>query len=281
MFILPSIEQCRANKRSLINKWLKNKESFAVDFIKAKNFFEQCFIFHHFAIPYNYIGEMEGQIPKSLTDGKIKSHAELEKKDLSEIQKRTLDFLDIPIGLNQYVFFSFGAPLVNTGPGALIFALSLKTFLQNYEYSEAWVSWGDIFTHMDQLYGIISQLSSSQERKLLNKYKQTIFLLEDIPELAAYFVTSHENDIFEVLNKRWKKFKSGYWGPEIKIKKFFPLKLVSHCFIDHPNSRAGKLAYALYDANILTSKPIEDCYFAASRFREFNRNAPYGLGAAT
>jgi len=111
---------------------------------------------------------------------------------------------------------------------------------------------------MDQLFGIIHQLNTSQELEIISTYKQTIFLLEDVPELAAYFVISNGKDVFDILSKRWKKFRSGYWGPEIKIKKCFPLKLISHCFIDHPNSPAGRLAYAFHNANIITSKPIVD-----------------------
>jgi len=76
---LPSIKQCRDNKRSLVNKWLKNKEFSNDDLVKAKEFFKKCFVFHHFVIPDNYIGVMEGQIPKILADGELKSDSELKK----------------------------------------------------------------------------------------------------------------------------------------------------------------------------------------------------------
>lgn len=275
MFKLPSIYECCANKQLLINQWLCDKIISKQAFFDAKKFFEKCFVFHHFAIPdYTWEEKLrKGQIPKNLASGQIKSHAELAKSGHSELSYRTIDSLDVSLGLNRYVYFSFGAPIKNTGPEALIFSLPFEALLKNYKYPQIWVSWGDIFTLACEIFGkdfIYKEwISDSQFEELIRQYKRNVFLPEYIPEVAAFFAISNYKNKFEALKKRWFKFRSGYWGPEIKIENSFTLKHVSYCFIDQPDSPAGELAYALYRAGILNVEPIIDEYFHLNRFEDF------------
>jgi len=51
-------------------------------------------------------------------------------------------------------------------------------------------------------------------------------------ELAAVFTISHGMDISETINRKWYKRRTGYFGPEIKIFRNFPLKYITHCFIN-------------------------------------------------
>lgn len=52
MVDLLTVEECKANKQSLIEKWLKNTTPFSektyADFLQ---FYQNCFVFHHFCIP--------------------------------------------------------------------------------------------------------------------------------------------------------------------------------------------------------------------------------------
>lgn len=265
MFQLPSIEECKANKKLLINTWLNKKSSdtFQKKLTKARQFFEKCLVFHHFVLDFSQEHYLyKEQIPEVLTDGLLKSRSLLNKMTF----KRVLE-LDILLGLDRYVYFSFGIPILQTGPSALIFAVPLKVLIDNYPYPKAWASWGDVLLFVEKMFGeeaIFHDLQPQQLEQLVDQYKQTIILLEDIPELAAYFALSNFNDHIHALTRKWKTENPWYYqGPEIKVEKVFPLTLITHCFINEFNSPSGKLAFILKEKGMLTKNCIitEDLYF--------------------
>ncbi|MCL6478334.1 MAG: hypothetical protein K6T65_07940 [Peptococcaceae bacterium] len=268
MFELPTINTCKNNKQILINKWLNDKPKHIPNdkLIEARRFFENCNIYHHFIVNYSWEKELNNRkIPKSLMGGFVKSNALLDKWSPVSLN-RTLDF-DKFFNLDQYVYFSFGMPVARTGPWAMILASPLKALINEYRYPHSWASWGDIIILADKIFGEHfskrRQLDASLQEMLLKElaiqYSQTIILVEDIPDIAAYFAILNYSNYSDAIVNEWKTKNNnlaGYQGPEIKVQDFFPLKYASHCFVNSNNSLAGKLAELLYQEGLLRCKPI-------------------------
>lgn len=113
------------------------------------------------------------------------------------------------------------------------------------------------------------KINELQFSRIAQQYQEAIFLPEGIAELAAVFTISHGMDISEAINRKWYKRRTGYFGPEIKIFRNFPLKYITHCFINDPNSPAGEIAKFLYQKKILSVEPIIDRFFHKDIFRRF------------
>lgn len=272
--ILPSVGKCKENKRLLIKKWLKNSTFNTKELEKRKYFFQNCFVFHYFTIPNEiaYCRNLASKISELLPDRLLKSSYDIRVSNLFRPVGNTLENIDILLGLDQYVFFSFGAPIKRIGKTALIFGLPLQKLLDNYEYPQIWVSWGDIITYvidiLDNPY-FHNRIEESQFNKITQQYQEAVFLPEDIAELAAIFTISHGIDVSEAINRKWRKQRSAYFGPEIKITRNFPLEHITHCFIDEPNGTAGKIARVLYEKRILPVEPTTDRFFDKDIFKRF------------
>lgn len=238
IMILPSVSNCKENKRRLIKKWLKNSTFNNKEFEKRIHFFQKCFVFHQFKIPPEIAYSSKSS--ELLSDGLVKSYHGIRKLDFSP-PGDTLENIDPLLGLDRYVFFSFGARETPTGNTALIFGLPLQKLLDNYEYPQIWVSWGDIITYAVDILDnshFHYRIEESQFNKITQQYQEAIFLPEDIAELAAIFTISHGMDVSKAINSKWRKQRSAYFGPEIKITRNFPLKHITHCFINNPDGAA-------------------------------------------
>ncbi len=235
--ILPSVGKCKENKRLLIKKWLKNSTFNTKELEKRKYFFQNCFVFHYFTIPDEiaYCRNLASKISELLPDRLLKSSYDIRVSNLFRPVGNTLENIDILLGLDQYVFFSFGAPIKRIGKTALIFGLPLQKLLDNYEYPQIWVSWGDIITYV-------------------------IDILDN-----PYFHNRIEESQFNKITQQC----SAYFGPEIKITRNFPLEHITHCFIDEPNGTAGKIARVLYEKRILPVEPTTDRFFDKDIFKRF------------
>lgn len=247
IMILPSVGECKENKRRLIKKWLENSTFNDKEFEKRKHFFQKCFVFHQFKIPLEIAYSSKSS--ELLSDGLVKSYYDIRKLEFFP-PGDTLENIDPLLGLDRYVFFSFGAPEALTGNAALIFGLPLQKLLDKYGYPQIWVSWGDIITYAIDMLGEQffhdRKINELQFSRIAQQYQEAIFLPEGIAELAAVFTISHGMDISEAINRKWYKRCTGYFGPEIKIFRNFPLKYITHCFINDPNSPAGEIAKFLY-----------------------------------
>ncbi|HHV34414.1 MAG TPA: hypothetical protein GXX59_02390 [Syntrophomonadaceae bacterium] len=236
--ILPSVSKCKENKRQLIKKWLKNSTFNDKELEKRKYFFQKCFVFHYFTIPNEiaYCRNLTSKISELLPDRLLKSSYDIRVSNLFRPVGNTLEKLDPLLGLDQYVFFSFGAPIKRIGKTTLVFGLPLQKLLDKYEYPQIWVSWGDIITYAVDMLGDQffhdRKINELQFSRIAQQYQEAIFLPEDIAELAAVFTISHGMDISETINRKWYKRRTGYFGPEIKIFRNFPLKYITHCFIN-------------------------------------------------
>jgi hypothetical protein len=192
MFNFPTITECKTNKQRLIENWTKDKPPID-NYIYANtlNFYRKCYVFHHFIIPdevYDSYLMNEAQ-ENFLLDGIIKSSF-----DHGYAAGATLDDLDKPLELDRFVFFSFGSVRLPTADGALIFATPLQNLLDHYNYPDIWSSWGDIFTYAIDLRGTEflnnGKLTNSELALIIHKYRNSIILPEDIPDLAAIFTIS-------------------------------------------------------------------------------------------
>lgn len=268
---LPSASECKENKRRLIKKRLKNSAFNGKEFEKRKHFFQKCFVFHQFKIPPEIAYSSKSS--ELLSDGLVKSSYDIRTSKLFHPVGDTIEELDSLLGLDRYVFFTFGAPRARIGDTALIFGLPLQKLLDIYEYPKIWVSWGDIITYAIDMLGdqffYDRKINELQFSRIAQQYQEAIFLPEDIAELAAIFNIPHGMDISEAINRKWNKQRSVYFGPEIKITRNFPLKHITHCFINDPNEAADKIAKVLYEKRILPVEPITDHFFNKDIFKRF------------
>jgi hypothetical protein len=270
--ILPSISKCEENKKQLIKKWTKGKVLNHKELEKRKTFFQNCYVFHHFKIPQETINHYltTNTIQDLLPDGLLKSSHEIHASQLFHPVGITLDWLDPLFGLDQFVFFSFGAPQLKTGNYALVFALPLQKLLDKFEYPQIWVSWGDIFTYAMDIVGVhqTHKLNKTETSKIIRLYQNVIIQPKDIAELAAIYTITHNKSVSEIINQKWLK-EYGYFGPEIKISNNFPVKHFTHCFVNDLDSTAGKIAKVLYEKRILPVEPTTDRFFNKDIFKRF------------
>lgn len=269
MFVIPPIDICRKNLQHLKEQWLSSPDVAPISpeqIYEAERFFKKCFIFHHFLIdPIWYPLIQKNKIPEILADGFLKSSHLLHKTGGGNSRQRILS-LDTILGLDRYVYFSFGMPVSLPGSGAIIFALSFQTFTEMYRHPTTWVSWGDIFLVVEELFGkntlfyerwLLDDLSNLDKK--IKEYNQRIILSEEIPEAAAYFSVSNYSDYKKALLNEWKtKSRDAmfYQGPEIKIEEKFPLKNIEFCIIDKPESMAGKLVALLRQKGLINPSCI-------------------------
>lgn len=275
IMILPSVSKCKENKKQLIKKWLKNNNLNDKELKKRKNFFQKCFVFHHFIIPDEiaHCRNFTSKTSELLPDRLLKSSYDISVSKLFRPVGNTIKKLDPLLGLDQYVFFSFGVPIKPTGNTALIFSIPLQKLLDKYEYPQMWVSWGDIITYAVDILGDQyfhnRKIEESQFSRIAQQYQDTIFHPEDIAELAAAYTISHNIGISEVINRKWHMQHNGYFGPEIKINRCFPFNYFTLCFTNDLNSIGGQFAKFLYKEGILPVEPILDRFFGKDIFRQF------------
>lgn len=229
---------------------------------EAERFFKKCFIFHHFLIdPAWYPLIQKNEIPEILADGFLKSSHLLNNTGRGNSRQRILA-LDTILGLDRYVYFSFGMPVSMPGHSAIVFALSFQTFAGMYHYPTTWASWGDIFLVVEELFGK-NTLFYERElldvacnlHKIIRQYNKRIILSEEIPTAATYFSLSKYGDYKKALLNEWKTKSHDamfYQGPEIKIEHQFPLKNIECCIIDRPESMAGKLVALLRQKGLIS-----------------------------
>ena len=270
MFPLPSPEICKDNAARLKETWLKTAGvSLERDKLcKTANYFCKCMAFYH--LPFIQPKDLFN----ILSSGNLLSYkqASLQLKSKPSTA-RTLD-IDVVLGLDNYVFLSFAMPPVSTGSRAVIFAFPFTALIEHFQYPDVWVSWHDIVVHIINLFGEsydrLEILEDSDTKQILiSEYTRHIFLLEDVPEIAATYATVFYKHYTDAVIKAWRTEheKFDHRGPEIKIANRLPLSLASYCFV---NRESLDIIEALSTNHLLppNCKLIIDTFFDNEKGRK-------------
>ena len=202
-----------------------------------------------------------GILPESFVDGLLLSNKTLNTKNPKFIQ-RTNDN-DRLLGLDEYVHLTYGHPFSYPGTSAFLLAFSLKKLISSFPYPQSWFSWGDITIYVEKCYGrevLWSLLSKNEVMHVWEVYKQYIFPLSYLPEIATYYSLLMHKNLMEPVFNKWKSEYFAYSGPEIKIINSVPLQTATHCIIDSEGSQAARLAFLLYSKGAFTTKPVTEKY---------------------
>ncbi|MDD4599367.1 MAG: hypothetical protein PHW35_15480 [Lentimicrobiaceae bacterium] len=257
----------RKSKGNFLNFLSDNKKYTlpdSADIDKAIGFFQELPVYHHCIVGIRSLLQVEqeitsGIVPESFSDGLLLSNKMLKTKTLHFVQ-RTNDN-DRLLGLDKYVYFAYGHPFSFPGPFAFLLAFSLKKLISSYPYPQSWFSWGDIVIYVEKCYGrdvSWSRLSKNEVIRAWEAYKQYIFPLSYLPEIATYYSLFMYKNLMEPILNKWKSEYLAYSGPEIKIINSVPLQTATHCIIDSKESQAARLAYLLYSKGVFIAKPVTE-----------------------
>ncbi|MGB9886834.1 MAG: hypothetical protein ACPLRW_07550 [Moorellales bacterium] len=195
----PSYDQARKNFRKLVETWQgHSNRTITKEELKTQiQMCRQLWVYHLCFDP-----------EKLLRDGYIRPFSDLAPR------KHSMQWeIDKLVGLDQYVFLSFGAPVVAPASEELIVCYSRRHLQREFRYPISWFSWGDLY--------------QAEIREALDSYSRAIFPVSWLPLVAGWFSALFYSDPLHAAAEKWRIPNTrGFFfrGPEIKVMNPIPLK---------------------------------------------------------